>query len=121
MKTTLLLALICAGMASLSLHGQTVIVVGAVGYTTAAAPVCQVSACPGVVVPPVVYPAPVAYYYASPNVIYVGAGCGYPRPNYYSGCGYSAGYSGWGYASPNVIPFGAGQAYVQGYYFRHCR
>ena len=120
MKMTLLLPVICAGMVSLSLRGQTVIVAGAVGYTPAPAPVCQVSAGPVVVAPPA-YRAPVACYYASPNVIYVGAGGGYPRPNYYSGCGYSAGYGGWGNAAPNVIPFGVGQAYAHGYHFRHCR
>jgi hypothetical protein len=122
MKSTLLLAVICAGMACLPLRGQTVIVAGAAGYAAAPAPVCQAGACPLVVAAPLVYQAPtVPCGNAAPNVIYVGAGCGYPRPNYYSGCGYSAGYGGWGYAAPNVIPFGAGQAYVQGYYFRHCR
>ena len=55
----------------------------------------------------------------SPDVIYVGAGCGYPRPNYYSGWGYSPGYSTW--CGPNVINFGAQQAWVHGYAFRHCR
>lgn len=121
MRTTWLLAVICAGMVSPSLRGQTVIVTGAVGCAPAAVPVCQVSAAPVFVAAPVAYVMPAAHYYASPNVIYVGAGSGYPRPNYYSGCGYSAGYGGWGYAAPNVIPFGVGQAYVHGYNFRHCR
>jgi hypothetical protein len=126
MKTAPFLALLFAGLAT-SASAQNIVVMGAL--TASGAPsapaVCQGGACPS----PVAYQAPVAYpprvacappVYASPNVIYIGGACGYPRPNYFSG--YGSGY-GCGYRtySPSVIYFGGGQACVQGYNFTHCR
>src|SRR5262249_18982148 len=113
------------GLAS-SASAQNVVVMGSL--TTSGAPsapaACQGRACPSPVAyqAPVAYPAPVscaAPVYYSPNVIYFGGACGYPRPNYFSGYGgYGCGYRSY---SPSVIYFGGGQACVQGYNFTHCR
>jgi hypothetical protein len=106
------------GCAAASAFAQSVYVYGAVNYGATPAPACQTGGCPPAAVQPAPVARPVAAY-RTPTVIYVGAGSGYPRPNYYSGWGYGPGYSS--FYAPNVIPFGVGQAYVHGYAFRHCR
>jgi hypothetical protein len=126
MKTILMIGSLLVGLSCLPLHGQNVMVFGAVNSTVASAPNGQSGGSPTVVVnvTPVACQTPVVIYRpVSPNVIYVGGGCGYPRPNYYSGGCYGPGSGGWAwdYAPPNVIPFGMGQGYLHGYHFRHCR
>jgi hypothetical protein len=126
MKTAPFLALLVVGLAS-SISAQNVVVMGAL--TPSAAPAAPAVCSDGTCRPrvayraPVAYPAPVSYaapapVYYSPNVIYIGGACGYPRPNYFSGYGCGYGYRSY---SPSVIYFGGGQAYVHGYNFTHCR
>jgi hypothetical protein len=133
MKTLSLIMLVVAGLSVGALQAQNVVIAGALNYSTPAmatvqaAPVAQQ---PAVVyqasVQPVAYAVPVAAYRAySPNVIYFGAGCGYPRPNYFSGYGYYYPYGGYGYGGycypPPVTYFGYGRGYGPGYYYGHCR
>lgn len=120
MKTTWMLALALGAGATLSLPAQNLYVFGAVN-TSGNSGACPAGPCPAVRAPAPAAPACAAagVRARSPDVIFVGAASGYPRPNFYSGCGYEPGYAGW--SSPHVISFGLGQAYVHGYYFRHCR
>ena len=127
MKTTFWLTVVPAGLLAMAVAApaQSVFVYGAVNYSSTAAPAYQVGGCGTAVQPapatcaqPVTYVAP-AVTYRSPTVIYVGAGSGYPRPNYYSGWGYGPGCST--YYAPNVIYFGGVQSWAHGYAFRHYR
>jgi hypothetical protein len=137
MKALSLIAVVVAGLTAGAVQAQNVVLAGAVTYSAPA--VATVQAAPVAQQPAVMYPAPVqpvvfaapamVYRPYSPNVIYFGAGCGYPRPNYFSGSGiaypYGAYYPAYrGYCYPPAVPYygyGYRSAYWPGYAFGHCR